>query len=134
MLTARHRPDPNADYSFAMNSGPDFMINVTHTLPRAAAAGPDDRAAAPYSVYDLLRDLVLLPQAAYYKERGLHPLPPDVGWLDKRPPGMTPQSSCASNAGDPDPAELDGTEPTQGSAETQPLDVLPSTVYREGEE
>lgn len=35
----------------------------------------------PYSVYDLLRDAGLAPQAEYYHKLGLHPFPPDFFFL-----------------------------------------------------
>lgn len=108
-----------------MNSDPPWMINVTHTLRRVAASGQDADHAAPYSVYDLLRDLALLPQAAYYEKRGLHPLPPDLGWIEKRPSWRAMVSPAGTNA-----SSQRDTEPRQGPAEPQPLDVLQNTVYR----
>lgn len=62
--------DPNSATSWEMNCLPGRLaVNTTSLLY--------GRPGAPYSVYDLLRDVGLAPQAEYYQQRGLHSLPPD---------------------------------------------------------
>ncbi|KAK8135859.1 hypothetical protein PG984_003799 [Apiospora sp. TS-2023a] len=62
--------DPNSAESWRMNNLPrPWIINTTSLLY--------GRPGDPYSVYDLLRDVGLAPQAEYYQKRGLHSLPPD---------------------------------------------------------
>ncbi|KAK7967784.1 amidoligase enzyme-domain-containing protein [Apiospora aurea] len=64
--------DPNSATSWQMNEMPpegERVINTTLLLY--------GRRGEPYSVYDLLRDVGLAPQAEYYQKLGLHTLPPD---------------------------------------------------------